>query len=83
MIICVNMSGNTIIMMEIDAKDTIAKLKEKIQGRVGAVPRFQRLIFAGRELDDWKTLQDYGIVKYDVIRLASLVSLKIRVPVRA
>jgi ubiquitin len=47
--------------VEIDGSDTIATLKDKISEREGIPVTEQRLVFAGKSLEDTRTLDDYNI----------------------
>ena len=62
------LSGKT-ITLEVEPNDSVDAIKVKIQEKEGCAPEKQKLVFAGKELENGKTLSDYNIQKESTLHL--------------
>ena len=73
-----------IIALQVEASDTIVEVKKKFEEKEDIIPERQKLIYAGSQLGDERTLSDYNIQNFSRLHVvyywASVIPVLIKTP---
>ena len=78
--LCVHMFANTTISINVEKKDTIGKVRELIQAKLGIPPHEQHLMFQGKPLDSSHTCFYYNMQRYSTLFLLNKVENSPTIP---
>jgi hypothetical protein len=68
--ICVAaVATNRFFTLDVDPSDFVANVKSQIHEKAGIPPSLQRLVFAGKQLEDRRTLRECGITEASTVHL--------------